>query len=257
MAVSSAGAKNAVTVAMKRLITRISADVAADEDEEDDAAGPQEVRGEHDQAGVAALDEDAGDRAEGDRRHQEGQDQDRDWRCSSRWRCTTVAISAASTMLLASWLSSCATHSSTKLRLRKTVPAPDRSWLPRSWRQLELRLTLGLRLRAALEVPGEAPLDVQAVHQDPMAAAGADQADVGAEPLHPPLPGSRTGAALRSAIRSPMRSSTAANRQASDSAAVAPVKAKRPMRRAGTRALMPEYSAATSVCLGRRSPRCG
>ena len=41
---------------------------------------------------------------------------------------TTVAIRAASTMLLASWLSSWAVHSRTKLRLRKTLPAPDRSW---------------------------------------------------------------------------------------------------------------------------------
>ena len=51
---------------------------------------------------------------------------------------TTVAINAASTMLLASWLSSCATHSSTKLRLRKTLPAPDRSWLPMSCGELQL-----------------------------------------------------------------------------------------------------------------------
>ena len=41
---------------------------------------------------------------------------------------TTVAIKPASTMLLASWLSSCATHSSTKLRFAEDA-AGDRQVL--------------------------------------------------------------------------------------------------------------------------------
>jgi hypothetical protein len=46
---------------------------------------------------------------------------------------------------------------------------------------------LGLRLWAALHVAGEATLDVEAIHQDPMATAGADQTDVGAQPYDSPL----------------------------------------------------------------------
>ena len=51
--------------------------VAADEQEQDDPAGTKEIRRQHDQAGIAAFDEHSRDRAEGDRRHEEGQDQDR------------------------------------------------------------------------------------------------------------------------------------------------------------------------------------
>jgi len=45
----------------------------------------------------------------------------------------------------------------------------------------------GRHLWAALEVRGEASLDVETVHQDPMAAALADEADVRAEPRHAEL----------------------------------------------------------------------
>ena len=71
---------------------------------------PNDVRGEHDHLRVAALDQDAAERAEQHRRHEEGEDQDRVRRVSEPVVVTTVAISAASTMLLASWLRVCADH---------------------------------------------------------------------------------------------------------------------------------------------------
>ena len=48
---------------------------------------------------------------------------------------TTIAISPARTMLLASWLRTCAVQSDTKERLAKMLPAPARSWPPRSSRR--------------------------------------------------------------------------------------------------------------------------
>ena len=45
---------------------------------------------------------------------------------------TTMAINPARTILLASWLRTCAVQSETNDRLAKMLPAPDRSGLTRS-----------------------------------------------------------------------------------------------------------------------------
>ena len=93
---------------------------------------------------------------------------------------------------------------------------------------------------------GEATLDVEAIHQHAVLAAIADQADICAEARNVPL--------VAPAWMSLAQGDAIANAQvngrhpgyAPASAAVAPVKANLAIRRAGTRALMPEYSAATS-----------
>ena len=81
--VSSAGAKIAVAVAIPKLIAYTSgtlavAVVGATKMNGDGPDRPNHVRGEHDQLRVAALDEDAAERAEQHGRHEEGEDQDRD-----------------------------------------------------------------------------------------------------------------------------------------------------------------------------------
>jgi hypothetical protein len=78
-----------------------------------------------------------------------------------------------------------------------------------------------------------------------MPATGADQADVRAESHHSPfLAATRVLASQPQHVTDTQIDRRHPDAQA-DSAAVAPVNAKRPMRSAGTRALMPEYSAAT------------
>ena len=114
MEVSSAGAKTAVAVAIPKLMRYTSGTLArvgvrGHEDEGDDAHGPHDVRGKHDDLRVAALDQDAAERAEQDGRHEEREQQDGDGRIGFG-RGRTVAMSAASTMLLASWLRVCADH---------------------------------------------------------------------------------------------------------------------------------------------------
>ena len=76
-----------------------------------------------------------------------------------------------------------------------------------------------------LAMTGVAALNIQPVHQDAMAAAGADQANVGADALHPPLPGP---ARVLLAKRDQVTDVQLDGRQyhAPDSAEVAPVKAK-------------------------------
>ena len=72
---SSAGAKNVVAIETRALSTKTTSRFVSKSASDEEEAGPHEVRHDQHEPPVEAVDVDAGQRAEDDRRRQEGQDQ--------------------------------------------------------------------------------------------------------------------------------------------------------------------------------------
>ena len=101
MATSSAGPKNALMVEITKFRTRMATTLAPSAMNSAQPDRPTEVGRDHDPPRIAPLHEDAGQGAEDDGRDEEREDQ-RALAVFEPVAPTTTAMSAASTMLLAS-----------------------------------------------------------------------------------------------------------------------------------------------------------
>src|SRR6188508_274110 len=103
-------------------------------------------------------------------------------------------------------------------------------------------------LGTARQVLGEAPLDVQAVHQDPVTAALADQPDVGTEPDHLPVAAATRMLLAEAEPVADAEIERCCHRHSPPSPAVTPVKLNDPRWSAGTRCA-PTNSPGSSLVL--------